>query len=159
MNANTNIPTGFISVDEAVDLINSDTRKDPVVDMDYLVAHLNWIETGGNVRIPKIRALGKDEIYKTKRGKLVQFEHTGDVYVQVLTAFDRELLRKTIRDKYAELTHKEYKEITTRAKSTVADDAEGKEAVRPRANKPIAKEGASIGSGEVMTSNGDGLQV
>ena len=46
-----------------------------------------------------------------------------------------------------------------RAMSTVADDAQGREAVRPRANKPIAKEGTNIGGGETVTSNGEGLQV
>lgn len=159
MQPNINLPPGFISVDEAVKLINSDTRENPVIDMDYLAAHLNWIETGGNIRIPRIRRLKPEEIRKTKRGKIIEYEHIGDENVQILTSFDKELLRKTIRDKYAELTHKEYKEITTKAKSTVADDAEGKEAVRPRTNRPIAKEGQSIGGGEVITSNGDNLVV
>ena len=69
------------------------------------------------------------------------------------------MVRKTILDKFRELVGREYKEQTVRAMSTVADDAEGRSAVKPRANKPIAKEGQSIGSGDTVTSNGQGLEV
>ena len=150
---------GFSTIDEAVKLIQSDTRENPVVDMDYIVNKTVWIETNHNFRIPKIRKLKPEEIYRTKRGKVVEYEHTGDCYVYVATNFEKELLKKTIFDKYRELVGHEYKEAGVRAMSTVADDAQGKEAVRPRANKPIAKEGTNIGSGEVVTSNGEGLQV
>ena len=123
--------------------------------MDYLVSRIKWIETGHNFRIPKIRRLAADEIYKTKRGKVVEYENIGDVYVYIATNFDKELLRKTILDKFRELVGREYRETVVRATSTVADDAEGRNAVKPRPNKPIAKEGSSIGSGSVSTSNGD----
>lgn len=147
---------GFEKVETVVELIKSDTRENPVVDMDYLVAHIKWIETAHNFRIPKIRRLKPDEVYKTKRGKIVEYENTGDVYVYVATNFEKELLRKTILDKFRELVGHEYKEIGVKARSTVADDAQGKAAVQPRVNtKPIAKEGALIGEGTVATSNGD----
>ena len=56
--------------------------------------------------------------------------------------------------------HHEYKEIGVKARSTVADDAQGKAAVKPRVNtKPIAKEGAAIGGGEVISTNGENLSV
>ena len=32
----TNLSPGFSTIDEAVRLIQSDTRKNPVVDMDYI---------------------------------------------------------------------------------------------------------------------------
>lgn len=151
---------GFMSIPEACDLINSDTRSNPVVDMDYLVAHLVWIETNRNFRIPKIKRLKKEEIRRTKRGKIIEYENIGDVYVEVNTNYEKELLKKTILDKYRELVGHEYKEISVRARSTVADDAQGKAAVQPRSNsKPIAKEGAVIGGGEVITSNGENLSV
>jgi hypothetical protein len=152
---NNNLAPGFKTVEEVCELIKSDTRQNPVIDMDYLVSRIKWIETGHNFRIPKIRRLAADEIYKTKRGKVVEYENIGDVYVYIATNFDRELLRKTILDKFRELVGREYKETVVRATSTVADDAEGRNAVKPRPNKPIAKEGSSIGSGSVSTSNGD----
>lgn len=154
-----NIAPGFISIDDAVALIKSDTRENPVVDMDYIVSKMVWIEVNGNFRIPKIRRLKPEEVYRTKRGKVVEYETIGEANVSITTNFEKELLKKTILDKYRELVGHEYKQAGVRAVSTVADDAQGRAAVQPRANKPIAKEGAVIGGGETITSNGDGLQV
>lgn len=161
MQPSTNqLSPGFVTVDDAVALIKSDNRKNPVVDMDYLVSHIVWIETRHNFRIPKIRRLSPDEVHRTKYGKVVEYENTGDVYVYLSTNYEKELLKKTILDKFKELVGREYKEAGVKARSTVADDAQGKAAVQPRNNnKPIAKEGAVIGGGEVITSNGDGLSV
>ena len=161
MSPSTNqLSPGFITVDDACALIKSDTREKPVVDMDYLVAHIVWIETNHNFRIPKIRRLSPSEIYKTKRGRVVEYENTGDAYVYIATNFEKEFLKKTILDKFKELVGHEYKEAGVKARSTVADDAQGRAAVQPRNNtKPIAKEGAVIGGGETITSNGENLSV
>lgn len=155
-----NLSPGFITIDAGVELIKSDTRENPVVDMDYLINHVVWIETSHNFRIPKIRRLKPEEVYKTKRGRVVDYEHIGDAYIYISTNFEKELVKKTIYDKYKELVGREYKEAGVKARSTVADDAQGRAAVQPRNNaKPIAKEGAVIGGGETMTSNGEGLTV
>lgn len=150
-----NLAPGFVTVDQAMELIKSDTRENPVVDMDYLVSRLKWVETAHNFRIPKIRKLKPEEVRRTKRGKIIEYENTGDVYIYIATNFEKELVRKTILDKFRELVGHEYKEQTIRAMSTVADDAQGKAAVQPRANKPIAKEGTIISEGTIATSNGD----
>lgn len=154
-----NLAPGFVSIDAAVELIKSDTRQNPVVDMDYLIAHIKWIETAHNFRIPKIRMLKPEEVHRNRRGKLVEYENTGSVNVYVETNFDRELLRKTILDKFRELVGHEYQEISMRGRSTVADDAQGRDAVRPRVNAPNAKEGDLIGEGITATSNGETLRV
>ncbi len=161
MNPNINqLSPGFQTVDSACELIKTDTRENPVVDMDYLVSHVVWIEPNHNFRIPKIRRLKPEEIRRTKRGKVIEYENIGDVYVYIATNFEKELLKKTILDKFRELVGHEYKEIGVRARSTVADDAQGRAAVQPRNNaKPIAKEGTIIGGGEVISSNGEGLSV
>lgn len=159
MSPNSNLSPGFVTVEEACELIKSDTRQNPVVDMDYIVSRKKWIETAHNFRIPKVRRLAPNEVYRTKRGKVVEYETTGEVNVYLATNFDKELLIKTINDKYRELMGREYKELTTKAVSTVADDAQGRDAVRPRANKPIAQEGQSIGGGQVVTTNGENLTV
>lgn len=160
MQPTNNLSPGFITVDEACKLIKSDTRENPVVDMDYLVAHKIWIETNHNFRIPKIRRLAPKDIRTTKRGKTIEYENVGNVYVRIDTNYQKELLKETILEKFRELVGHEYKEIGVIARSTVADDAQGKAAVQPRNNtKPIAKEGAVISGGEVMTSNGNGLSV
>lgn len=157
---NNQLSPGFSTVDEAVELIKSDTKENPVVDMDYLIGHTIWIEASHNFRIPKIRRLKPDEIRRTRRGKIIEYETIGEVNVYIATNFEKELLKKTIFDKYRELVGHEYRVADVRARSTVADDAQGKAAVQPRANaKPIAKEGAVIGGGETINSNGDGLSV
>lgn len=156
MQQSNNLAPGFKTVEEVCELIKSDTRENPVVDMDYLTAHTVWIESNHNFRIPKIRRLKPEEVRRTKRGKVIEYENIGDVYVYIATNFEKELLKKTILDKFRELVGHEYKEIGVRARSTVADDAQGKAAVQPRNNsKPIAKEGAVISEGMTTTSNGD----
>ena len=151
---------GFITVDDACKIIKTDTRENPVVDMDYLVAHIVWIETNHNFRIPKIKRLAPEDVRRTKRGKIIEYENIGDIYVYIATNFEKELLKKTILDKFRELVGHEYKEAGIKARSTVADDAQGRAAVQPRNNtKPIAREGDTISSGETITSNGEGLSV
>lgn len=152
---NGRLSPGFISVDEAVALIKSDTRENPVVDMDYLVSRIKWVETAHNFRIPKIRRLAPEDVIRTKRGTIKEYETIGEANIYIATNFERELVRKTILDKFRELVGREYQSKNTRAVSTVADDAQGKGAVRPRPNKPIAQEGSSIGSGSETVSNGD----
>lgn len=153
------LPPGYVSIEEAVALIKSDTRANPVVDMDYLILHKKWIDTNHNFRIPRVKPLKPEEVYRTKRGKIIEYENIGSINVMVNTSFDKELLKKTIEDKYRELMGRDYQEKITRGISTVADDAEGRNAVRPRSNKPIAKEGDSIGGSGVTTTNGAGLEV
>lgn len=159
MTPESNLSPGFSTIDDAVALIKSDTRENPVVDMDYIVNKTVWIETNHNFRIPKVRRLSPEEVHKSRRGNVIEYEHTGDCYVYIATNFEKELLKKTILDKYRELVGHEYKEAGLRATSTVADDAQGRDAVRPRVNKPIAKEGSYIGGGETITSNGEGITV
>lgn len=159
MQPNNNLPPGFISIDDAVELIKSDSRENPVVDMDYIVSRSHWIEVNHNFRIPKIVRLPADKVYRTKRGKVVEYEHVGDANVSINTTFEKELLKKTIYDKYRELVGREYRDKGVKAVSTVADDAQGRDAVKPRANKPIAKEGTSLGDHGVSTTNGEGISV
>lgn len=157
---NGQLSPGFTELDKAIELIKSDTRENPVVDMDYLIGHTVWIEANHNFRIPKVRRLKPEEVYRTKRGRVVEYENTGDVYVFIATNFEKELLKKTIYDKYRELVGHEYRELGVKARSTVADDAQGKAAVQPRVNaKPIAKEGTIIGEGATMDTNGQNITV
>lgn len=153
-----NLNPGFITIAEAIELIKSDTRENPVVDMDYMIGHLRWIDAKKNFRIPKIRKLAPEEQKRDARGRVHVIETTGNVYVEIKDNYEKELLKKTLNDKYYELTNKEYAELKTRGISTVADDAEGVNAVAPRNRAPMAKDGETLGSGEI-TTNADGLSV
>lgn len=157
MNQN-NLPTGFITVDEAVALIKSDSRENPVVDMDYMVSRLNWVETKHNFRIPKIKMF--DAPKRTPNGTYVAFETIGEANIYIANDFERELVRKTIRDKFRDIVGHDYEKQLSRGISTVADDGSGKEAVTPRDNTPNAKVGEDItyNTGEI-TSNGENLNV
>ena len=158
MQPNNNLNPGFLTIDEAIELIKSDTKENPVVDMDYMISHTRWIDAKKNFRIPKIRKLAPEEQKRDARGRVHVIETTGSVYVEIKDNYEKELLRKTLNDKYYELTNKEYNELKTRGVSTVADDAEGTNAVSPRARTPMVKDGEQLGGGTI-TTNAEGLSV
>lgn len=138
------LPKGFISIGEAVELINSDSREEAKVDTKWLVSHVDWIEEAHNFRIP---------LLKTKDGKLLK---CGSKFVQIMNSYDKEVMKKAIRDHYRDLVGREYQAQNVRAVSSVADDSVAG-GVRPRKSKPIAKEGQTIGTGETITTNGANL--
>lgn len=139
------LPKGFISIDEAVTLINSDTRESAKVDTSWLVRHIDWIEEAHNFRIPLLKTTADKKIAKC-----------GSKYVQILSAYDKEVLKRAIRNHYRDLVGHEYQKQNVRAVSSVVDD-EVASGARPRKAKPIAKEGAVIGTGETITTNGANL--
>lgn len=152
---NNNLAPGFISVDDACALIKQDDRDNPIIDLDWMMDRIDWIDVNHNFRIPKIRKLAPEEIYKDRRGRYVYFENTGSVYVGIRDSFDKELLKKTIRDRWRDLVGHEYSKAKLRGITTVADDGEGKSAVQPRTHAPMAKAGDTIGTGQTVTSNGE----
>lgn len=139
------LPKGFISIQEAVELINSDTRANAKVDTKWLVSHIDWIEVAHNFRIPLLKTTANKEI-----------EKIGSKYVEIRDAYDRETMKRAIRDHYRDMVGREYAAPTVRAVSSVVDD-EVAGGARPRKSKPIAKEGQTIGTGETITTNGANL--
>lgn len=140
------LPNGFITVEDAVKLIHSDTRSEAKVDTKWLVGHIDWIEEAHNFRIP---------LMKTTSDKKVV--NTGSKYVAIATSYEKEFLKKAIRDHYRDVVGREYETKTVHAVSTVADEEQSGGNVRPRKSKSIAKEGAVIGTGETVTTNGADL--
>lgn len=138
------LPKGFISIDEAITLIHSDKRDDAKVDTKWLVSHIDWIEEAHNFRIPLLKTTTDKKIAKI-----------GSKYVEVRSAYDREALKRAIRDHYRDMVGHEYQAQTVRATSTVVDD-EVAGGARPRKSKSIAKEGQLI-TGETITTNGANL--
>ena len=140
------LPNGFITVEDAVKLIQSDTRSDAKVDTKWLVKHIDWVEEAHNFRIP---------LMKTTSDKKVV--NIGSKYVPVMTSYDKEVLKKAIRDHYRDMVGHEYDAPITKSVSTVADEEQTGGNVRPRKSKSIAKEGAVIGTGETIKTNGADL--
>lgn len=154
------LPKGFISIEEAVELINSDSREEAKVDIKWLVGHVDWIEEAHNFRIPLARQATKEEYTKfISNHPAAKFDgliHLGSKFVQIMNSYDKEVMKKAIRDHYRDLVGHEYQAQNVRAVSSVADDTVAG-GVRPRKSKPIAKEGAVIGTGETITTNGANL--
>lgn len=108
------VPTGFISFEEAIKLIQSDSKETPKVNVSFLVSNIPWIEAKHNFTIPLIKR-GDD-------GKIVQYGHT---FVQIANDYEATTLEHTIREKYKELVGREYtKDKETRSITTSITDAD-----------------------------------
>lgn len=160
----SSLPNGFITVEDAVDLIKTNTFEKPTVDIRYLVGHLDWVEVAHNFRIPKVRLVTKEEyaelLKKFPGRRPSELTSVADEYVTLRTSYEVELLKKTIRDNYRDITGHAYNKANTRGITTVIDEEKGTDAA-PRATKnTIAKEGSVIGSGStVSTNSADGAGV
>lgn len=160
----SSLPNGFITVEDAVDLIKTNTFEKPTVDIKYLVGHLDWVEVAHNFRIPRVRLVTKEEyaeLLKKFPGRCPsELTRVSDENVTLRTSYEVELLKKTIRDNYRDITGHAYSKANTRGITTVIDEEKGTDAA-PRATKnTIAKEGSVIGSGStVSTNSADGAGV
>mgnify|MGYP000924879096 CR=1 FL=1 len=123
----------FITVQEAIDLIKSDTRENPVVDIDFIINNYNYIELFHNFNIPLLTRNSKGEVVEN-----------GNRYI----TFERELDVLTFKDvalsHFKEMTSAEYDEEAiknpTRSITTVSDPKNNPGA-RPQANANGAKVG------------------
>lgn len=158
------LPNGFITVENAVKLIESNTFDKPTVDIKYLVGHLDWVELAHNFRIPVVRLVTPEEykeLMKRYPGRRPsELTRVKDETVTLRTSYEVELLKKSIRDNYRSITKHEYQGKNTRGITTVIDEEKGTDAA-PRATKnTIAKEGSVISSGStVSTNSADGAGV
>lgn len=151
------LPKGYIEVEEAVELIKSNTFDKPTVDIKKLANSLDWIEVNHNFAIKKMRLITKEEYAE----KLKQFPgrrpseliSLGVVTTTLRSAYEVELLKKAIRDNYREVSGRMFDPKNTRGVTTVLDQESGGGA-RPRSSKKtIAKEGDLIGAGSTSTTN------
>ena len=160
----SSLPNGFITVEDAVDLIKTNTFEKPTVDIKYLVGHLDWVEVAHNFRIPRVRLVTKEEyaelLKKFPGRRPSELTSVADEYVTLRTSYEVELLKKTIRDNYRDVTGHAYSKANTRGITTVIDEEKGTDAA-PRATKnTIAKEGSVMSSGStVSTNSADGAGV
>lgn len=154
---NRKLPKGYIEVEEAVELIKSNTFDKPTVDIKKLANSLDWIEVNHNFAIKKMRLITKEEYAE----KLKQFPgrrpseliSLGVVTATLRSAYEVELLKKAIKDNYREVSGRMFDPKNTRGVTTVLDQESGGGA-RPRSSKKtIAKEGDLIGAGSTSTTN------
>ena len=154
---NRKLPKGYIEVEEAVELIKSNTFDKPTVDIKKLANSLDWIEVNHNFAIKKMRLITKEEYAE----KLKQFPgrrpseliSLGVVTATLRSAYEVELLKTAIKDNYREVSGHMFDPKNTRGVTTVLDQESGGGA-RPRSSKKtIAKEGDIIGAGSTSTTN------
>lgn len=158
------LPNGFITVEDAVELIKSNTFDKPTVDIKYLVGHLDWVEVAHNFRIPKVRLITKEEymelLKKYPGRRPSELTKVSDENVTLRTSYEVELLKKTIRDNYRDITGHAYSRPNTRGITTVIDEENGASEAPRSTRNTIAKEGTVIGSGStVSTNSADGAGV
>lgn len=113
---------GYISVKKAMELIESDTRANPTVDVPWLVRNIKFVETRHNFRIPLVAFKNPEGKTPEERGGTI---HVGSTRVYVETDLQKESLRQTIRDKYRYYLGKDMpsEEEGVRRLTTVTDES------------------------------------
>ena len=126
----------FISVEKAINLIESHTKEEPVVDFRFLADNVGRIRTARNFTIKLVA--------KDKDGKV---SHLAPVFVGITSDYEKENLRHAIVTKYTELTGKEI-EVAAIGLKTVSSVSDRKSSVRPRAEAGLrTKLGETLHSG------------
>ena len=144
-------PSDFISVKEAIALIDTDTRTNPTVDDRKLIQSVEYLHTNlrgndMNFRIPKVK-LGKDR-------KLIR---DGEVYAKITNAREASELAWAIEDHYKKLSGKEIDSKTMGlSKQTTTVEESAKFEARPRTNtESKLKYGDEMVTGQSTTMVGE----
>lgn len=126
----------FISVEKAINLIESHTKEEPVVDFRFLADNVGRIRTARNFTIKLVA--------KDKDGKVYPL---APVFVGIASDYEKENLRHAIVTKYTELTGKEI-EVAAIGLKSVSSVSDRKSSVRPRAEAGLrTKLGETLHSG------------
>jgi len=118
-----NTSNGFISVEEAIALIQKDTRTNATVDVAFLVKNIPWLEKNRNFTIKLLRH---------ENGKVVE---NGIKYVAIENDYQKEMLKHAIVQHYKDLSGRDIdpETIGVRRITTAVEDDNPKG--RPRVNK------------------------
>lgn len=140
---NTNLPNGFISLEEAIKLIQSDSRSDAKVDTTFLLNNLPYLRVDGNYNIKKL---------KHENGRVVE---DGHVYVQITSEYEKAMLEHAIVEHYRNATGRtiDPEKIGLRSITTAVDDEKNIAGHLLANDKPMIKAGDDIVSGVSRTAN------
>lgn len=108
------LPKEFLSFDDAIKLIQSDTRKDPKVDIQFIVRNFTYINPGHTFTLKLLK--------RDTSGKIVP---NGVRYVILANQYEATTFEHTVAEKYKELTKQELKGGPVRKMSTMVGDADG----------------------------------
>ena len=132
------LPTGCISVDAAIKLINSDTRSNAKVDIEFLLRNLPYLRPDGTYTIKKLR---------TENGKLIP---DGKTTAIVRTEYEKTILEHAIVEHYKKMTTRRDFDPDTlglRSITTTVDEDKNINARLMVNDKPLIKPGDDLGSG------------
>lgn len=134
---NGNIPMGFITVEEAIKLIESDTRSNAKVDISFLLRNLPFLRVDGNYTIKKL---------KHEKGKVVP---GGEAFVHIDSDYRRAMLEHAIVEHYKQSTGRDIdpESIGLKKLTTAVDDEENPAGRVIKNKKSKTKIGDSIVSG------------
>lgn len=134
-----NLPRGFISIEEAIKLIESDTRKDAKVDTSFLLRNLPYLRTDGNYTIKKLR-------HDKETGRVVS---NGEVFVMITSDYEKEMLKHAIVEHYRNVTGRtiDPDNIGLRSLTTTVDEETNLGAAIIHNDKPTIKPGEDLGTG------------
>ena len=131
---------GFVTIEDAIKLIQSDKRNDAKVDLQFLVNNIPYMRVKGVYNIRKL---------KTVNNKV---ERDGEVYVTLYTQYDLEILKRAIQDAYSARTGIQFnpESVGVNYVSSVIDQEKNQMSGRPQTGgdpvlqpNEIIKEGAS----------------
>lgn len=136
---NNNLPTGFISIEEAIKLIESDTRSNAKVDTAFLLRNLPFLRVDGNYTIKKL---------KHENGKVVE---NGEAFVQIDSDYHRAMLEHAIVEHYKLVTGHDIdpEQIGIKKLATTVDDEKNPQGRITRNKNSKTKVGDSLASGIV----------
>ena len=106
-------PEAFLKFDDAVKLIQAETRENPRVDISRLARNLKWLEPKRNFTI-----------FLLKRDASGAIVPNGNRPVAIANDYEKTTLEHVIREKYKELARREYEGDEVHKISTMVTDAE-----------------------------------
>lgn len=141
MQNSSNLPNGFVTVADAIKLIESDSRTDAKVDTAFLLKNLPYLRVDGNYNIKKL---------KHENGKVVE---DGEVYVMIASEYERAMLEHAITEHYKNVTGRvvDPESIGLRSITTAVDDEKNANGYLMNNDKPMIKAGEDIVSGVNQT--------
>ena len=138
---NNNIPAGFISVEEAISLIESDTRSNAKVDTAFLLRNLPYLRVDGNYTIKKL---------KHENGKVVD---AGEEFVRIFSDYQRSMLEHAIIEHYKMVTGRDIdpESIGIKKLMTTVDDEKNLSGRIMQNTESSTKVGDTLVSGATKT--------
>lgn len=139
---NQGLPASFITVEEAVDLINQDTRTEATVDTDFMIAGLPYLRVGGNFNVRLMKTDGS--------GRAV---YNGEKYVYIESEYQLAMLEHAIVEHYKKATGDFNFDPNNKVRSlsTAVDDEENPQANIVVQKKPMTKAGEDISTARGVT--------